>query len=85
MAFVSFMQSWAGRLLRIGAGALMMWYGLTQMVGTGGIARRFHALMWPPADEPWNLRTMHVRHPDGHVFRIGRGIEETDGQVTRAL
>jgi hypothetical protein len=38
MAFVRFMQSWAGRLLRIGVGALMMWYGLTQMAGTGGIA-----------------------------------------------
>ena len=37
MAFVSFMQSWAGRLLRIGAGVVMMWYGLTQMAGTGGI------------------------------------------------
>jgi len=30
------MQSWAGRLLRIGAGALLLWYGLTQMAGTGG-------------------------------------------------
>jgi catechol 2,3-dioxygenase-like lactoylglutathione lyase family enzyme len=31
---------------------------------------------WPPTDMPWNVREMHVRHPDGHVFRIGRGIEE---------
>jgi hypothetical protein len=38
MAFVKFMQSWAGRLLRIAAGGVMMWYGLTQMAGTGGIA-----------------------------------------------
>lgn len=29
---------------------------------------------WPPADMPWNVREMHVRHPDGHVFRIGREI-----------
>src|SRR5246127_535131 len=21
---------------------------------------------WPPTDEPWNVREMHVRHPDGH-------------------
>ncbi len=28
----------------------------------------------PPRDEPWGVREMHVRHPDGHVFRIGRGI-----------
>ena len=33
---------------------------------------------WPPTDMPWNVREMHVRHPDGHVFRIGRGIGETD-------
>jgi catechol 2,3-dioxygenase-like lactoylglutathione lyase family enzyme len=26
----------------------------------------------PPTDEPWNVREFHVRHPDGHVFRISR-------------
>jgi len=31
---------------------------------------------WPPTDMPWNVREMHVRHPDGHVFRVGRGLEE---------
>ena len=31
---------------------------------------------WPPTDMPWNVREMHVRHPDGHVFRISKGIEE---------
>jgi catechol 2,3-dioxygenase-like lactoylglutathione lyase family enzyme len=30
---------------------------------------------WPPTDEPWGVREMHVRHPDGHVFRISKGIE----------
>ena len=33
---------------------------------------------WPPTDMPWDAREMHVRHPDGHVFRISRGIEETE-------
>ena len=28
---------------------------------------------WPPTDMPWNVREMHVRHPDGHVFRISQG------------
>jgi catechol 2,3-dioxygenase-like lactoylglutathione lyase family enzyme len=32
----------------------------------------------PPTDKPWNVREMHLRHPDGHVFRISRGIEEAD-------
>lgn len=31
---------------------------------------------WPPTDMPWNMREMHVRHPDGHVFRIGTSLEE---------
>lgn len=32
----------------------------------------------PPTDMPWHLREMHVRHPDGHVFRIGHGLDEDD-------
>ena len=24
----------------------------------------------PPTDEPWGVREMHLRHPDGHVFRL---------------
>jgi uncharacterized glyoxalase superfamily protein PhnB len=28
----------------------------------------------PPQDEPWHVREMHVRHPDGHVLRISQGI-----------
>jgi len=31
---------------------------------------------FPPTDMPWNVREMHVRHPDGHVFRVGKGIEK---------
>lgn len=30
---------------------------------------------WPPTNHPWNTREMHVRHPDGHVFRISKGLE----------
>jgi len=33
-------------------------------------------VVWPPTDMPWNVREMHVRHPDGHVFRISRGLGE---------
>lgn len=28
-----------------------------------------------PTDMPWNVREMHVRHPDAHVFRISQGLE----------
>jgi catechol 2,3-dioxygenase-like lactoylglutathione lyase family enzyme len=27
-----------------------------------------------PRDEAWGVREIHVRHPDGHVFRVSRGI-----------
>ncbi|MFN3192973.1 MAG: VOC family protein [Aureliella sp.] len=30
----------------------------------------------PPTDEPWGVREFHLKHPDGHVFRVGCGIEE---------
>jgi catechol 2,3-dioxygenase-like lactoylglutathione lyase family enzyme len=33
---------------------------------------------WPPTDMPWGLREMHVRHPDGHIFRIGQHLEEDE-------
>ncbi len=31
-------------------------------------------ITWPPSDMPWNVREMHVRHPDGHVFRVSQRI-----------
>ncbi len=33
---------------------------------------------WPPTDMPWNVREMHVRHPDGHVFRVGCGLDDCE-------
>ena len=26
----------------------------------------------PPEDKPWGVREAHVRHPDGHVFRLSQ-------------
>jgi catechol 2,3-dioxygenase-like lactoylglutathione lyase family enzyme len=31
----------------------------------------------PPTDEPWGVREFHLRHPDGHTFRIGSGLPES--------
>jgi len=31
---------------------------------------------WPPTDEPWGVRECHIRHPDGHTFRLGAGLHE---------
>ena len=32
-------------------------------------------IVFAPADMPWNVREMHIRHPDGHVFRVSQGLE----------
>jgi Glyoxalase/Bleomycin resistance protein/Dioxygenase superfamily len=36
---------------------------------------------WPPTNEPWGVREMHIRHADGHMFRISHGL---DGQPDHA-
>jgi len=25
---------------------------------------------FPPTDEPWGVREFHLRHPEGHTFRV---------------
>ena len=30
---------------------------------------------YPPTNEPWGVREFHLRHPDGHTFRISAGIK----------
>jgi uncharacterized glyoxalase superfamily protein PhnB len=35
-------------------------------------------ITFPPTDMDWNVREMHVRHPDGHVFRVSRSFGEAD-------
>jgi catechol 2,3-dioxygenase-like lactoylglutathione lyase family enzyme len=30
----------------------------------------------PPMNYPWGLRELHLRHPDGHTFRVGAGVKE---------
>ncbi len=29
-------------------------------------------VVFPPEDMPWGVRECHLRHPDGHVFRISQ-------------
>ena len=29
---------------------------------------------FPPTNMPSNVREMHVRHPDGHVFPVSKGL-----------
>jgi len=38
---------------------------------------------WPPTDEPWGVRECHIRHPDGHTFRVSCGdTTELMGELT---
>jgi hypothetical protein len=30
----------------------------------------------PPANQPWGIRECHIKHPDGHVFRVGAPLED---------
>ncbi|GAA3766551.1 bleomycin resistance family protein [Terriglobus aquaticus] len=32
-------------------------------------------ITFPPTDMPWGARETHLRHPDGHVFRISQNLE----------
>ena len=31
---------------------------------------------YPPTDEPWGVREFHLRHADGHMFRVSAGLSE---------
>lgn len=33
---------------------------------------------YPPTTMPWQVREMHLRHPDGHILRISQGTEDCD-------
>ena len=31
-----------------------------------------------PTDEPWGVREFHLRHPDGHMFRVSSGLGDDE-------
>lgn len=67
-------QGGRGREGYDGQGVWMsIWVDDVDAVHTQCLAAGLEVAM-PPRDEPWRVREMHVRHPDGHMFRIGRGI-----------
>jgi uncharacterized glyoxalase superfamily protein PhnB len=49
--------------------------GAVDAVHRHRLARGIEVIM-PPTDEPWDVREVRVRHPDGHVFRISEGLEQ---------
>lgn len=39
----------------------------------------------PPADKPWGVREFHLRHPDGHMFRVSAGLGRTEDSAKSGL
>jgi glyoxalase/bleomycin resistance protein/dioxygenase superfamily protein len=50
---------------------LSVWVDDVDVVHAGCVREGLEVLR-PPLNEPWGVREMHVRHPDGHVFRISQ-------------
>jgi catechol 2,3-dioxygenase-like lactoylglutathione lyase family enzyme len=40
-----------------------------------GIKNKGVEISGPPEDKPWFMREMVVKDPDGHILRVGHGIE----------
>jgi uncharacterized glyoxalase superfamily protein PhnB len=63
-------------------GVWMSWWldtpGDVDAAHAGAVANGLE-VTWPPTDEPWGVREFHLRHPDGHMFRVGSGLPEESG------
>jgi glyoxalase/bleomycin resistance protein/dioxygenase superfamily protein len=69
-------------LCRDGQGELGTW--VSWWLGTPAEVDALHELALrhgmtvtqPPTNEPWGIREFHLRHPDGHTFRVGAPLDE---------
>jgi hypothetical protein len=55
-------------------GVWMSWFlpGRAELDAAYARARELgYEITLEPTDEPWSIREFHLRHPDGHTFRIG--------------
>ena len=55
-------------------GVWMSWFlGTPAEVDAAHAKAREHGMTvtHPPTDELWGVREFHLRHPDGHTFRVG--------------
>lgn len=50
---------------------MSLWVANVDAIHQACVAAGLEVTM-PPQNEPWGVREMHVRHPDGHVFRVGQ-------------
>jgi catechol 2,3-dioxygenase-like lactoylglutathione lyase family enzyme len=54
---------------------MSMWVDDVDAIHRHCVAQGLEVTM-APTNEPWGVREMHVRHPDGHVFRVSQGMED---------
>jgi uncharacterized glyoxalase superfamily protein PhnB len=55
-------------------GAWLSWFlpGHAELEAAYARARELgYQISQEPVDEPWGIREFHLRHPDGHIFRVG--------------
>ena len=60
-------------------GVWMSWWlaGPAEVDAMHALALSHNMLVtWPPTNEPWGVREFHLRHPDGHMFRVSAGTGE---------
>lgn len=50
---------------------MSLWVESVDAIHSECVAANLDVAM-PPTDEPWGVREMHVRHPDGHMFRVSQ-------------
>lgn len=55
---------------------MTVWVGDVDAIHEGCV-REGLEITHGPVDEPWGVREFHLRHPDGHVLRISKGIGAT--------
>jgi hypothetical protein len=70
-------QGGRGREPGIGGGGQGVWLSIwvDDVDAVYAVCQREHMeVLQPPRNEPWGVREMHVRHPDGHVLRMTASI-----------
>lgn len=54
---------------------MSLWVDSVDEIHTHCLANNID-ITFAPENMPWGVREMHVRHPDGHVFRVGETLPE---------
>ena len=64
-------QDPAGPYVEIGGVWMTIWVDQVEAIHATCLENGIEVTR-PPTDEPWGVREMHIRHPDGHIFRVSQ-------------